>query len=320
MAAAVKVIANEAVERSRRHREFDERAAWLSNGEVPPIEDLNTEVAVLMFLQQSAEERSPFVVRTLGAFRDAASSYLVTELCEGGELFERIACGEPLADADKKRYVAQLLQAVQHLHRRNIGHRDISLENVLLRNGECVLIDFGQAVPLSSADGEPIRYFVEAGKRMYRSPEMYVPRERSVQVVCPSDAKPGTVVQVSYDKCRCEVRLPQDATPGQPCAAEPVGYAAAPADIFACGVCAFVLIEGKPPWAVARDADPTFSFVRRHGVPMLLKQWRGGVPQPSSADEESFLAQLLRTEPGRRPHVDQCLRAPWLHSTMSLTN
>mmetsp|Transcript_112169 Transcript_112169/g.324042 ORF Transcript_112169/g.324042 Transcript_112169/m.324042 type:complete len:638 (-) Transcript_112169:48-1961(-) len=315
--AVAKVIPNEAMERGRRARETDERRAWLSSSDVPPMEDMTNEIAVLAYLQCS-QERSPHVVRLLGAFQDAASSYLVTEYCEGGELFERAAYGEPLSEAEKMRYVAQLLLAVQHLHTRNVGHRDISLENVLLKNGDCVLADFGQAVPLRSLDGKPLRYFVEAGKRMYRSPEMYVPRQSVVQVVCPGDAKPGTVAQVSYDKCRCEVLLPLDATPGLPCAAEPCGYEAAPADIFAVGVCAFVLTVGKPPWNVARDADPTFSFVRRHGVPMLLKQWRGGGAQPSSAGEESFLAQLLRTEPSRRPgavppHSVALLRAAGPH-------
>lgn len=314
-AAVAKVIPNDAVERSRRARETDERRAWLSNGDVPTTEDLTTEIAVLAHLQRSAQERSPHVVRFLGAFQDAFSAYLVTEYCEGGELFERAAYGEPLSEAEKTHYIAQLLLAARHLHNQNVGHRDISLENVLLKNGDCVLVDFGQAVPLRSVDGKPLRYFAEAGKRMYRSPEMYVPRQSVVQVVCPCDAKPGTVAQVSYDKCRCEVLLPPDATPGLPCAAEPCGYEAAPADIFAVGVCAFVLTVGKPPWSVARDADPTFSFVRRHGVPMLLKQWRGG-PRPSSAGEESLLAQLLRTEPGHRPNAEECLRAPWLSSAL----
>jgi len=232
-------------------------------------------------------------------------------------LFERVAGGDPLAEGEKKRYISQILQAVQYLHGRNVGHRDLSLENVLLRGGNCVLVDFGQAVRLRGLDGTPLRYFAEAGKRMYRAPEMYVPRQSVVQVVGPNDGSPGCVAQVSYDKCRCEVLLPQDATPGKPCSAETYGYAAAPADIFACGVCAFVLVVGKPPWAVARDLDPTFSFIRRHGVTMLLKQWRGGAAQTSgSGEEEALLAQMLRTEPSRRPSLDECLRAPWLAAHM----
>jgi len=67
----------------------------------------------------------------------------------------------------------------------------------LLRHGECVLIDFGQAVRLRSTDGTPLRYFAEAGKCFYRAPEMYVPRQREVQVLCPGESAPGTVAPLA---------------------------------------------------------------------------------------------------------------------------
>lgn len=53
------------------------------------------------------------------------------------------------------------------------------------------------------------------------------------------------------------------------CSAVPAGYAAAPVDVFACGICAFLLAVGKPPWTVAMDTDPSFSFTCRHGVGLL---------------------------------------------------
>jgi serine/threonine protein kinase len=287
----------------------DERLAWLSEGEVPTVEDPWNEIAVLTFLQRSAEQ-CDFLLKLLGVFQDPSSTYVMTEYCDGGELFELVAYGDMLSAEEVRRYVTQLLQAVQHLHGHNVGHRDISLENVLLRRGNCVLMDFGQAVRLRTMDGVEFRYFAEAGKRMYRSPEMYVPRERCIQVVCPSDAVPGTVAQISYDRCRCEVLLPPNASPGTPCRAEPYGYAVAPADLFACGVCAFVMAVGKPPWNVARDLDPTFSFIRRHGMPALLRQWRSGL-EPTH-EEDSLLADLLRVNPKERPSIETCLRSPWL--------
>lgn len=294
-----------------------EQSSWFRSDELPNIEDPLNELAVLTYLQRSCEQCS-HVIRLHGAFQDAACAYLLTEFCEGGELFERVAYGDPLSDGEKQRCISQLLQAVHHLHRHNVGHRDISLENVLLRrDGDCVLMDFGQAVRLRAPDGGALRYFAEAGKRAYRAPEMYVPRERPIQVVCPQDAAPGSVAQVSYDRCRCEVLLPPDAAPSRPCAAEPHGYAAAPADVFACGVCAFVLLVGKPPWAVAWDGDPGFSFVRRHGLPNLLHQWRGGGfyrPGTPPSDEERLLAQMLRVNPTQRPGADECFCSPWLAS------
>jgi len=310
-----KVAPAEAVAKGKE-RAGTEQRAWFGSTEAPLVEDLWNEIAVLTYLEASFET-CPYLIRLQGIFQDTTSTYLVTDYCDGGELFERVAYGEPLPEQEKRRYVSQLLQAVRHLHRHNVGHRDVSLENVLLRKGDCVLMDFGQAVRLRAIDGTPMRYYAEAGKRMYRAPEMYVPRERPIQVVCPTDGKPGAVVQVPYDRCRCEVLLPAGAVPGKPCMAEPHGYSAAPSDVFACGVCAFVIVEGKPPWAVARDMDPTFSFIRRHGVPMLLQQWRGegsSAPGAPPSDEVTLLAQMLRADPAKRAGVDECLVSPWLSS------
>lgn len=294
-----------------RSKATDERLAWFGEGEVTSVEDSWNEIAVLTFLQRSTEQ-CKFLLKLLGVFQDQVSTYVITEYCEGGELFERVAYGDVLSAEEARRYASQLLLAVRHLHGHNVGHRDISLENVLLRNGDCVLMDFGQAVRLRTMDGVELRYFAEAGKRMYRAPEMYVPREEAVQVVCPPEASPGRLAQVSYDRCRFEALLPADAVPGQPCRAEPYGYAAAPVDLFACGVCAFVLAVGKPPWAVARDTDPTFSFIRRHGVPALLRQWRACAEPASAHVEDDLLGEMLRVCPEKRLSIDECLRSAWI--------
>lgn len=289
----------------------NERDVWLSDGEVDTVEDPWNEIAVLTYLQRSALQCGS-LLELLGIFQDSDSTYVVSEYCDGGELFELVAYGELVPSEDVRRYISQLLHAVRHLHGHNVGHRDISLENVLLRNGRCVLMDFGQAVRLRTMDGTELRYFVEAGKRMYRSPEMYVPRERSVQVRCPRDASPGAVVQVCYDRSHCEVLLPPDATPLKPCRAQPFGYAASPADIFACGVCAFVLAMGKPPWAIARDTDPTFSFIRRHGVHSLLRQWRAGMDPEEEHPEDDLLEAMLRLSPKERSTIEECQKNTWL--------
>jgi len=309
---AAKVIPTSTVMQSRG-KSVNEQNAWFLEDQVPTIEDPWNEIAVLTYLQRSVEQ-CRFTIKLLDMFQDNDSTFVITEYCDGGELFERVAYGDALTEAESRQYITQILHAVRYLHGHNVGHRDISLENVLLRKGDCVLMDFGQAVRLRAMDGTVLRYFAEAGKRMYRAPEMYVPREQSIQVACPMGAVPGGVAQVSYDRCRCEVLLPADATPGRMCFAEPHGYAVSSADLFACGVCAFVLTVGKPPWSIARDSDPTFSFIRRHGVPALLRQWRG-VLDTAPHEEDALLADMLRVEPTKRPGLDECLRNDWLLGT-----
>lgn len=69
-----------------------------------------------------------------------------------------------------KLYVYQLLRALAYIHSRNICHRDIKPQNVLVNavNGECKLCDFGSAKQLVPGE-ENIAYICS---RYYRAPEL----------------------------------------------------------------------------------------------------------------------------------------------------
>ncbi|GLE07139.1 hypothetical protein PINS_up017107 [Pythium insidiosum] len=60
----------------------------------------------------------------------------------------------------------QVARGVRFLHEHNIAHRDLSLENVLLRNGVCKISDFGLSMPADQASDE------RAGKEYYMAPEV----------------------------------------------------------------------------------------------------------------------------------------------------
>merc|ERR1712188_267703 len=115
-------------------------------------------------------------------------------------------------DEDKAcRYSWELLQATEYLHRHQIGHRDISLENTLIKNDSVKLMDFGLSVRSHSASGLPLRYFRAAGKNFYRAPECYIPLTKETSIISPADCHPGDVVMLNAgDGYLCEVRLPQD--------------------------------------------------------------------------------------------------------------
>jgi len=70
---------------------------------------------------------SPYIVQLLGVQVDMYEEkvYVIMELCQGGELFDRIAeCGG-LPEDEAKRYFAQVLSALRHCHERGIYHRDL---------------------------------------------------------------------------------------------------------------------------------------------------------------------------------------------------
>uniref|UniRef100_A0A915JT26 Uncharacterized protein n=1 Tax=Romanomermis culicivorax TaxID=13658 RepID=A0A915JT26_ROMCU len=77
---------------------------------------------------------------------------LIEELVTGGELFDRVADENyEVTEDEVKHYIRQILQAVQHMHRRQIVHLDLKPENILLTSSTSTnikLIDFGLACKL----------------------------------------------------------------------------------------------------------------------------------------------------------------------------
>jgi len=68
------------------------------------------------------------------------------ELMEGGELYEEIVKRKTFTEADAAELIRQLCEALAYLHERGIVHRDLKLENLLLKKKgslEIKLADFG---------------------------------------------------------------------------------------------------------------------------------------------------------------------------------
>jgi len=74
---------------------------------------------------------------------------LVLELCEGGELYDRIQQKQFYPEHEAKLLCKNLLEAVAYIHSKGIMHRDLKPENILLAskvsNTEIKISDFGLA-------------------------------------------------------------------------------------------------------------------------------------------------------------------------------
>jgi serine/threonine protein kinase len=310
---AVKKLLTERIARNIG-KDKDERLVHLDSRNAPDPEDALTEIGVLTYLSQQ-RDLPQYLLKMHGIFKeDDRHTLLVTEFAEGGELFSVAASGKSLPEADVKQYVWQMLQAVAYLHLHRIGHRDVSLENVLVKDGNIRLMDFGMAVQSHSASGTELRYFRMVGKDFYRAPECYVPAGSEIRAVAPDGSSPGDVVLVASGPVLCEAKLPPGSWPGQICTAELWGYAAQPADVFSSGICIFILAWQSPPWHRASLQDPSFCYARARGdggVEALLWNW---MKKPLSPEAMQLLHEMLRPDPTTRPSAAACLASPWFAS------
>ncbi len=95
--------------------------------------------------------RGRHVAEVLDADVTGATPYIVTRYVPGAPLDSVVRDHGPLRGDALRRVVAGLLDALDTVHAAGVVHRDIKPGNVMLHNGEPVLIDFGLARALDDA-------------------------------------------------------------------------------------------------------------------------------------------------------------------------
>ncbi|KAI1339117.1 kinase-like domain-containing protein [Xylariaceae sp. FL0016] len=95
-------------------------------------------------LVRTAMADSPFIVGLKFSFQTQNDLFLVTDYMSGGELFWHLQKEGRFDEKRAKFYIAELILAIQHLHKNDIVYRDLKPENILLdANGHIALCDFG---------------------------------------------------------------------------------------------------------------------------------------------------------------------------------
>eukprot|EP00929_Paragymnodinium_shiwhaense_P107929 TRINITY_DN74278_c0_g1_i1.p1 TRINITY_DN74278_c0_g1~~TRINITY_DN74278_c0_g1_i1.p1 ORF type:complete len:555 (+),score=110.76 TRINITY_DN74278_c0_g1_i1:16-1680(+) len=274
----------------------------------PPLEDGLTEIGVLKYLREQVDTPL-YLLRLHDAFADQERqvTWVVMELAEGGDLFD-VASAQIRPTVEQiTRYAYQLLVALEYLHRHQIGHRDVSLENVLLHQDSVRLADFGMAVRSHSNSGTELRFFRTVGKAMYRGPECYVLRSQRASVLAPPDAKANSVVSMKLSGTVSAVRLPECVVPGRMCDATPWGYAAHPADMYSFAMCLFILCTGMPIFQEAKLADHGFAALHEKGVQKVCDNYKTAMPSPALL---TIAEKLFCSDPAKRPTASELLGFP----------
>lgn len=139
-------------------------------------EMLRSEVAIMRLLNHNN------VVQMKEVFEDKQKMYLIMELVEGGELFDRIRLKKVFSEYTSFFIIRQLLDAVKYLHDVGIVHRDIKPENILLTDDSEIpiikLADFG----LSKLIGPNDTLRTACGTLAYVAPEVLMQQPYSKPV------------------------------------------------------------------------------------------------------------------------------------------
>jgi len=229
----------------------------------------------------------PNVIRLYEAFEDDQHVYLVLELCEGGDLLERVnGTKERMPETEVAIVFSQTLCAVEHLWSHGVAHRDLKPEHFVYSDREAErdplpprvpamkLIDFGlsrrvdrQKLEAAAANGVP------ATPR-----EKFSPRIGTVEFMSPETVK-GTVKGEYLHKV----------------------------DIWSLGVLLHIMLTGR--YLSPRLAEMTTAEYFSKSC------WRN--IDPECLD---LLGMLLQQEPSKRPTATLAMRHPYMLKALGAAN
>lgn len=131
------------------------------------IEDVKREVQIMKHLPNL-----PNVVSLKDTYEDDSAVHLVMELCEGGELFDRIVSRGHYTERAAAAVTRTIVEVIQNCHKHGVMHRDLKPENFLFANmketAPLKVIDFGLSVIFKPGE----RFDEIVGSPFYMAPEV----------------------------------------------------------------------------------------------------------------------------------------------------
>ncbi|XP_062116410.1 calcium-dependent protein kinase 10-like [Humulus lupulus] len=131
------------------------------------IEDVRREVSIMSTLPEH-----PNIVKLKATYEDHENVHLVMELCEGGELFDRIVARGHYSERAAATVAKTIAEVVRMCHANGVMHRDLKPENFLFANKKehspLKAIDFGLSVFFKPGE----RFSEIVGSPYYMAPEV----------------------------------------------------------------------------------------------------------------------------------------------------
>ncbi|XP_076958440.1 calcium-dependent protein kinase 8-like [Bidens hawaiensis] len=131
------------------------------------VEDVRREVEIMKHLPPH-----PNIVSLKDTYEDDSAVHLVMELCEGGELFDRIVARGHYTERAAAGVTRTIVEVIQMCHKHGVMHRDLKPENFLFENKKetaaLKAIDFGLSVFFKPGE----RFNEIVGSPYYMAPEV----------------------------------------------------------------------------------------------------------------------------------------------------
>ncbi|KAJ3130517.1 Map microtubule affinity-regulating kinase [Nowakowskiella sp. JEL0407] len=127
------------------------------------LKNLHREVSVMRLLDH------PNIIKLYEVIETKKELHLVLEYAAGGEVLDYIVAHGKLKESEAKKFIRQIVSALEHCHAVNVVHRDLKAENLLLDSDMNIKIsDFG----LSNIFDRTKTLATFCGSPVYSAPEL----------------------------------------------------------------------------------------------------------------------------------------------------
>jgi calcium-dependent protein kinase len=155
-----------------RHRvsKQDRACKTIAKKKVKNVAQFQSEIAILQELDH------PHILKLYEYFEDDNNYHVITELCTGGEMFDKIIEKEFYTEVEAASVFKQFMLGINYCHSKGIVHRDLKPENFLYETKEpdsdIKIIDFGLSKIFRPGQGGINKMTTKAGTPYYISPEV----------------------------------------------------------------------------------------------------------------------------------------------------
>jgi len=244
----------------------------------------------------------PNIMKLFETYHDGHSIFLIMELLEGGQLFDRMTDyfekrRERITELKVAAWTRQLLSACAYCHERGVVHRDMKPENALFLTSDddspLKVIDFGLASTLDKIQSATVEEKRErtgiSGAIARLLPSINGKRLMSLAVKRTKMQRAGTVHYMAPEMVK--------------------GNYDAKVDVFSIGVILYQLLTGVHPFFVpGMDNEESVKEKILNVEPPLSGDCWDAFVSPQAKD---LLRQMLQKNPKKRLTARQALDHPW---------
>lgn len=277
------------------------------------LANISNEIHVMNTLTNAGPH--PNILRLIEAFDTDLNCYIVLELCDGGEIFNKIIEYTYFSELLSRHVFYQLLDAIRYMHENHIVHRDIKPENLLFKT-----IPFNERL-----EEEAKRALRGSDDDLKKDEGRFVPGVGGGCIGTIKLADFGLAKQLRYDllqtKKASNLKTPcgtagytapevihcgVDSKKRFKSSTSKSNYYSKAVDIWSLGCFLYTVLCGFPPFYDEDHLVLTQKIIKADFV--FLEPWWDEI----SSDAKDLITKMLVVNPEERITIEEIYQHPWM--------